>query len=153
MTDPAVRRAERLDEIHRTFALFDSDHDGSITAVELGKVLDALGQSVSAAELRAMVSTVDSDGNGAIEFNEFVALLLPTDSSPSDVTGEDDLRSAFADLDRNHDGQLSVAELKRALRALGDHHSDEDIDALVHKADKDGDGQVSFEEFVTLMNG
>ena len=124
MTDPAVRRVERLDEIHRTFALFDSDQDGSITATELG-----------------------------IEFNEFVALLLPTDQSVSDVTGEDDLRSAFADLDRNHDGQLSVAELKRALRALGDHHSDKDIDALVHKADQDGDGQVSFEEFVRLMNG
>ena len=153
MTDPAVRRVERLDEIHRTFALFDSDQDGSITATELGKVLEALGERVTSAELRAMVSTVDSDGNGTIELNEFVALLLPTDQSVSDVTGEDDLRSTFADLDRNHDGQLSVAELKRALRALGDHHSDKDIDALVHKADQDGDRQVSFEEFVTLMNG
>lgn len=147
------RRAERLAEIKRTFAMFDQDGDGSISADELGLVLEAMGQRVSPAELEAMVRTVDLDSSGTIELNEFAALLLPSDPSMSDVTGEDDLRVAFNDLDRNGDGQLSVSELKRALRALGDRHSDRDIDELVHKADTDGDGQVSFEEFVALMNG
>lgn len=152
MSDSVDRYAERLDEIHRTFALFDRDGDGSISAEELGLVLEALGQPVTAAELHAMVRTLDIDESGTIELAEFAALLIPTDASVSDVTGEDDLRAAFADLDRNHDGQLSVGELKRAMRALGDHHSDKDIDALVHKADQDGDGQVNFEEFVALMS-
>lgn len=152
MIEADRRRAQRLEEIKRTFALFDRDGDGSISADELGAVLEAMGLKVTPAELAAMVRTVDLDESGTIEVNEFAALLLPSDPSASDVTGEDDLRLAFNDLDRDGDGQLSVSELKRAMRALGDRHADQDIDDLVHRADTDGDGKVNFEEFVTLMS-
>jgi len=144
-------RVERLDEIHRTFALFDRDGDGRISADELGEVLRALGQPVTDAELRAMIATVDLDGSGTIEINEFRALFLPQEPSLDATMGDEDLRSAFSDFDRDGDGQISVAELRRALRALGEDVDAEGIEAMVHQADADGDGQVNYEEFARIM--
>lgn len=144
-------RVERLDEIQRTFALFDRDGDGRITAVELGEVLRTLGQPVTDAELAAMIATVDSDDSGTIEFSEFHALFLPTDSSLDATMGDEDLRSAFSDFDRDGNGHISVAELRRALRALGEDVDAEGIEAMVRQADADGDGQVSYEEFARIM--
>lgn len=148
---PSERRSERLQEIHRTFALFDRDGDGCITAAELGEVLNALGQPTTPTELMAMVRTVDLDDSGTIEFNEFMALLLPTEETQSDAVADEDLRSAFDDIDRNGDGRISVAELRGALRALGEHVSVAELDAMIERADTDGDGHVNFEEFARMM--
>lgn len=148
----AVRK-ERLEEIHRTFSMFDRDGDGCISAEELGEVLRALGQPASRAELEAMVHTVDLDGSGTIELNEFMVLFLPTDPSwATQSGGDEDLRSAFADLDRDGDGRLSVAELRRALRALGEHVDERGIEDMVERADSDGDGVVSYDEFARVMS-
>ena len=144
-------RKERLEEIQRTFDLFDRDGDGSITAAELGEVLRTLGQPVTEAELEAMIATVDVDESGTIELHEFHALFLPTEPSMDATLGDEDLRSAFSDFDRDGNGQISVAELRRALRALGEDVDPEGIEAMVRQADADGDGQVSYEEFARIM--
>lgn len=146
-----VARKERLEEIHRTFALFDLDGDGCISASELGKVLAALGQPTSQAELSAMVNTVDVDGSGTIELNEFMALFLPLDPSFVGSANDDDLSSAFQDFDRDGDGRISVAELRRALRALGEEVDSAGVEEMIHRADTDGDGQISYEEFAKIM--
>ncbi len=146
-------RKERLEEIHRTFALFDLDGDGCVSAEELGQVLRALGQSATPAELAAMVRTVDADGSGTIELNEFMALFIPTDPSLSGSGADDDLRQAFQDFDRDGDGRISLAELRRAMQALGEEVDAPGLDEMLHRADADGDGQVDYDEFARIMAG
>ena len=64
---------EQLTEDHITrfkevFSLFDKDSDGYIITNELGTVMCSLKQNPTEAELQDMISEVDADGNGTIDF-------------------------------------------------------------------------------------
>ena len=48
---------------------------GTITTKELGTVMRSLGQNPTEAELQDMVNEVDADGNGTIDFPEFLNLM------------------------------------------------------------------------------
>ena len=49
-------------EIREMFSLFDTNHDGRITAEELGIVLERLGYIISSESLKALVNEIDYDG-------------------------------------------------------------------------------------------
>lgn len=140
---------EHLAECHQAFSLFDKNGDGSISASELGSVMRALGSNPSEEDVAGLISRLDIDGNGTIEFNEFMALMLPNGEEA--LTEEADLLSVFRDLDKNGDGTISADELRFALRALGETMSDDDIDVLLKKTDTDGDGRVNYQEFVRMI--
>ena len=60
--------------MHR--AQHDLNHcAGTITTKELGTVMRSLGQNPTEAELQDMVNEVDADGNGTIDFPEFLNLM------------------------------------------------------------------------------
>jgi calmodulin len=48
---------------------------GTITTKELGTVMRSLGQNPTEAELQDMITEVDADGNGTIDFKEFLDLM------------------------------------------------------------------------------
>lgn len=48
---------------------------GTITTKELGTVMRSLGQNPTEAELQDMINEVDADGNGTIDFPEFLSLM------------------------------------------------------------------------------
>ena len=48
---------------------------GTVTTKELGNVMRKLGQKPTQADLQDMISEVDTDRNGTIEFNEFLVLM------------------------------------------------------------------------------
>jgi calmodulin len=52
-----------------------SDFTGTITTKELGTVMRSLGQNPTEAELQDMINEVDADGNGTIDFPEFLNLM------------------------------------------------------------------------------
>mmetsp|Transcript_404 Transcript_404/g.933 ORF Transcript_404/g.933 Transcript_404/m.933 type:complete len:151 (-) Transcript_404:282-734(-) len=62
-------------ELRDAFAVFDADGSGSISRSELKKLMKNLGQSLSDAELDAMMDEVDTDGNGEIDFSEFKSMM------------------------------------------------------------------------------
>merc|ERR1711924_300017 len=66
---------EQLDEIREAFSLFDSDASGAIDVRELKAAMRALGFEVKNEELKKMVSDIDGDGNGTIEFSEFLTMM------------------------------------------------------------------------------
>ncbi|TVU36813.1 hypothetical protein EJB05_18761, partial [Eragrostis curvula] len=60
---------------------------------------------------------------------------------------------AFSSFDRDNDGKISATELRLCMKAtLGDALSPEDAAALVASVDTDGDGLLSEEEFLKLVN-
>lgn len=63
---------EQLNEFKETFSLFDRDGDGTISTKELGTVMRALGQNPTESELQDMINEVDADGNGTLDFTEFL---------------------------------------------------------------------------------
>ena len=58
-------------------------------------------------------------------------------------------RYNFSLFDANQDGHIDVGELEAVLHELGDVGSAE---KLIGQVDKDGDGMVSFAEFVQMMH-
>merc|ERR1712205_89830 len=66
---------EQMEEIREAFSLFDSDASGAIDVRELKAAMRALGFEVKNEELKKMVSDVDNDGNGTIEFAEFLGMM------------------------------------------------------------------------------
>ena len=69
---------------------------------------------------------------------------------PSSFTGDEimSMKTAFAKLDCNGDGQLSHAEVHAAL---GEMMPEEDIESLLKEMDADGDGQIDYQEFLSGM--
>ena len=53
------------------FSLFDTSGDGFITPAELGAAMRGLGRHVSDAQLQKMVSDVDENGTGWVNFDGF----------------------------------------------------------------------------------
>lgn len=119
---------------------------GTITLEELGTVMRSLGQRPTEAELRDMIAEVDADGNGAVDFAEFLALV---DRKLLDA--EDDLRDAFRVFDADGNGFISLDELRRVMLDLGERLSDEELAQMLLEADGDGDGQINYSEFAKLM--
>ncbi len=68
---PTISR-EKRDELHKDFAYNDKDKDGRIDLVEFRALLTDLEAEVSDQESRVGFQTVDSDHDGAIDFEEFV---------------------------------------------------------------------------------
>merc|ERR1739847_27056 len=66
---------EQMDEIREAFNLFDGDQSGAIDVRELKAAMRALGFEVKNEELKKMVSDIDNDGNGTIEFGEFLQMM------------------------------------------------------------------------------
>ncbi|KAF2608482.1 hypothetical protein F2Q68_00045948 [Brassica cretica] len=139
---------EQISEFKEAFSLFDKDGDGCITTKELGTVMRSLGQNPTEAELQDMINEVDADGNGTIDFPEFLNLMA---KKMKDTDSEEELKEAFRVFDKDQNGFISAAELRHVMTNLGEKLTDEEVDEMVREADVDGDGQIHYEEFVKIM--
>merc|ERR1719453_228489 len=79
----AVRRlsAQEIEDARKVFTRFDADNSNSIDKDELAAVMSSMGAYPTADELQAMIDAADTDGNGTVEFEEFLAILsmMPKD--------------------------------------------------------------------------
>lgn len=139
---------EQIAEFKEAFSLFDKDGDGTISCKELGTVMRSLGQNPSQQELLEMINEVDGDGNGTIDFQEFVEMMA---KKMKDTDSEEEIREAFKVFDKDGSGYIDSSELRQVMTTLGEKLTDEEVDEMIQEADIDGDGQVNYEEFVKMM--
>ena len=88
--------------------------------------------------------------DGRIYFNQFLKIMA---RRLKDVKEDEDnyLKSLFANLDRNKNGLISIHEIRYIVTHFGEDISENDIETIMREADTDGDGLISFEEFMTIM--
>merc|ERR1712007_259423 len=139
---------EQIAEFKEAFPLFDKDGDGTVTTKELGTVMRSLGRNPTEAELQDMINEVDADGNGTIDFPEFLSLMA---RKMKDTDTEEELIEAFKVFDRDGNGFISAAELRYSMTNLGEKLSDIEVDEMIREADLDNDGQINYDEFVKMM--
>ena len=58
------------------FTMYDLDWDGQITAKELHLVLKRLGEECSVHDYSRMIRSVDSDGDGSMNFEDFKMMMV-----------------------------------------------------------------------------
>ncbi|XP_032236103.1 calcium-dependent protein kinase 10 [Nematostella vectensis] len=136
-------------EIKEAFLVFDDNGDGCITATELKKLVTSLGYNITEAELMDMMNQIDSDGNGAIDFPEFLQLMT---KNLQDADPDDTMQETFRVFDRDNNNSIGVEEVQRVLKLLGQDFKDYEVEAMLQGADYDGDGTVGFDDFSRLMS-
>merc|ERR1712192_268119 len=139
---------EQVADFKEVFSLIDKNADGAITIKELGSAMRSMGQSPTKEELQEMIEEVDLNGNGTIEFSEFLTKMAGKMAfSPS----EKEIYDAFRVFDKDGNGFISPAELRYVMTKMGQVITDEEVDQMIQEADLDGDGQVNYREFVKMM--
>ncbi|CAH2046687.1 unnamed protein product, partial [Thlaspi arvense] len=98
---------EQIMEFKEAFCLFDKDGDGCITADELATVIRSLDQNPTEQEIQDMINEIDSDGNGTIEFSEFLNLMA---SKIQETDADEELKEAFKVFDKDQNGYISASE-------------------------------------------
>ncbi|XP_010024216.1 calmodulin-like protein 11 [Eucalyptus grandis] len=66
------------EELKEAFKVFDKDQDGYISPSELRHVMINLGEKLTEEEAQQMISEADLDGDGQVDFEEFVKLMSTT---------------------------------------------------------------------------
>ncbi|XP_022900265.1 troponin C, isoallergen Bla g 6.0201-like [Onthophagus taurus] len=146
---------EQLTMLHQTFDAFDVDRKGYIGIEMIGTILDMLGTQLAGDELDSVISEIDEDGNGEVNFEEFANLaarfLGEEDEDTEAIQLE--LKGAFRLYDRDGNGFITTEVLREILRELDDKLSDDDLDNMIDEIDADGSGTVDWEEFKAVMIG
>ncbi|OWF37197.1 Calmodulin [Mizuhopecten yessoensis] len=140
--------SDQVAEFKEAFDLFDKDGDGKVSAKELGTVMKSLGQNPTEKELVDMINEVDSDGNGTIEFEEFLNMMRVKMNC---VDHQDELHQSFKVFDKDGDGSITKEELRSVMTTLGENLTDAELDSMMAEADLDGDGRIDFNEFKFMM--
>ena len=123
---------------------------GTIDADELGTVMRSMGHQPTEEEIEDMINEADTDGNGTIDFAEFIEMMPKASARDSD-NAEEDMLEAFKVFDSDGNGLISSEELKQIMFNLGEKLTEEEVEEMVKEADIDGDGEINYEEFVRMM--
>mmetsp|Transcript_46728 Transcript_46728/g.138033 ORF Transcript_46728/g.138033 Transcript_46728/m.138033 type:complete len:164 (-) Transcript_46728:32-523(-) len=140
---------EDLQEFKEIFNLVDTDKGGSIGTEELSRLMDTLGIRTTTEELKLMVSEIDENGNGEIDFDEFVQVMcrkVNTDYSA------DEVRKAFKVFSGTaQDGCIRVKDLENALQTYGrEKLSLEEAKNLIAQIET-VDGCFRYDDYVNMM--
>lgn len=142
---------DQLDEFREHFEMFDEDGDGTITTKELGTVMKNLGQNPSQTELKHMISEVDEDGTGDIDFDEFCTLMARQMGLDEPEEEPVDHKEAFKLFDQNSKGNISARELRLVLGDISESLSSDEIDQLIEEIDPDSDGKINYRDFCKTL--
>ncbi|KAG4952959.1 hypothetical protein JHK87_038553 [Glycine soja] len=143
--------AENLseEEIHGLKAMFtniDTDNSGTITYEELRAGLQRLGSKLTETEVRQLMDAADVDGNGTIDYIEFITATMHRHRLERD----EHLYKAFQYFDKDGSGYITRDELETAMKeyGMGDEAT---IREIISEVDTDNDGRINYEEFCTMM--
>merc|ERR1712166_12089 len=136
------------EEMREAWSFFDINEDGCINCDELKSGLDSVGIHLAPWELREMMEIADTDGDHVISFEEYATAYGALSwIRAQGVCGlMHRIIETWKILDTNQSGGVDLEELVAALVPMG---SDEaELRQMVHACDVDGDGIVSFKEFI-----
>merc|ERR1712134_169291 len=115
---------EQIEEIREAFNLFDADNSGAIDVRELKAAMRALGFEVKKEELKKTISDIDNDGNGSIEFQEFLEMMT---------------------------GKMGEKDTREDIEKVFKLFDDDKLQDMINQADRDGDGEINIDEFYRIM--
>eukprot|EP00968_Pinguiococcus_pyrenoidosus_P024432 scaffold4678_cov242-Pinguiococcus_pyrenoidosus.AAC.6 len=161
---------DQKQELREAFELFDSDKTGTIDLHEL-KVLvrhlasavlpgcffltasfdaqmRALGFDIRKQDVLKLVHEVDPHNDGSVTYDQFMEIM--TDKY-AERDPEEEMRKAFRLFDDDQTGKISIKNMRRIARELGENLSEDELQAMIDEFDRDNDGEISEEEFMYIM--
>lgn len=140
---------EQIARLKEVFDNFDVDHSQSIDASELGLVFESMGQRPTEADMQGMIASVDADGSGEIEFNEFIQLMCGKFGGPSFET---DVRNAFHEADPESTGLIAFDDLRALIvESTGGLINASEAEQIIRSISvEDKDGMVQYMKWEEL---
>ena len=139
---------DQIEEYRQAFSLFAKDGNDRVRTRDIGTIMRSVGQFVTDTDLIDMTNKFDMDMNGTIDLDNFLLLMTHV---ASDEDNEEELRAAFRAFDDVGKGFIPAAALRHIMTSLGDKLPEDEVDEMMREANIDSDGQINYEEFVTMM--
>jgi calcium-dependent protein kinase len=89
---------------------------------------------------------IDLDGNGFVDYNEFLTATINRDK----ILSQKNLEMAFQTFDKDGSGKISTSEIMQIFNNA-DLKDQTVFEKIVKDADENGDGEISYDEFKHLM--
>merc|ERR1719295_2376038 len=141
-----TRNVKNLADAQQMFKILDKNGDGLISQEEMR----SCGSRFNATEIEAIFAIGDTNNDGEIDLNEFVAVMCPAAST---VVGRlsksyknlEEIKQGFKKLDRDGDGMISKKEMASAGL------SEQEVVAIFALGDSNNDGEIDLDEFIGVM--
>ncbi|GKV38815.1 hypothetical protein SLEP1_g46684 [Rubroshorea leprosula] len=137
---------EEIQGLKQMFSNMDTDKNGTITYDELKAGLARLGSRLSEAEVKQLMEAADVDGDGTIDYIEFITATMHRHRLERD----EHLYKAFQHFDKDNSGFITMDELEGAMKEYG-MGDDATIKQIISEVDTDNDGKINYDEFCTMM--
>ena len=144
-----VTKDDRDADITAIFNMFDRNKDGKLMNEEIGAFLEAIGREAKEEEIQKIVDVADTDKNGYITIDEFLAYMDDVYVLKPDQI--DDLIQAFKIFDADNSGIISREEFTKILTKFGySQFTPKEIDDIFDMIDSDEDGNINYAEFIDM---
>ena len=160
-----TQESTEVDNAMKLFLVFEQRESGVLSFKEFHEAIREIGLDPSSDQVKRLFNRVDSDGNGRIDFEEFLKLFLLVNKGKKkkDSDEEMDERPEFDEerrkslklmkiFDTDGDGMLSISEWQNVLSRMGMKCSSKEAKALFRNVDSNGDGKVDLDEFMQYLS-
>lgn len=144
---------DTIEKLREIFLSLDDDNSGTLSVEEIDEALiDLQVEEPIRVEMRRLMHEIDVDGSGTVNYTEFIAANI----SKKQYLQEQVCKAAFHIFDVNGDGFICKDDLANLLKSGHQEEgfagiSVEEISEIMKEVDQNGDGRMSFEEFMALM--
>eukprot|EP00929_Paragymnodinium_shiwhaense_P024933 TRINITY_DN15203_c0_g1_i2.p1 TRINITY_DN15203_c0_g1~~TRINITY_DN15203_c0_g1_i2.p1 ORF type:complete len:945 (-),score=237.99 TRINITY_DN15203_c0_g1_i2:154-2988(-) len=157
--------------LEQEFERYDRDKSGTLSVPEISAILVdtdcAPVNKKEQEEMGLLIEAVDRNGDGLIDYSEFLLLVQRIDEKIRGLRFEEevehaltlgfsdsqlrDLRWVFDSIDTDGSGRLDKSEVRIGLAKMDKKVSQQAFDAAFDRLDMDGSGELDFIEFLDFM--
>lgn len=139
-----VLNEEQASEIKECFDLFDTDNTGDIPTKELKVAMRAVGFELEKEQYKKIIREHVDEGVQMIDWQTFLQIMT---KQYCNRDPEEEMLQCFRIFDNGESGKITFKDLKRVAKELGENMTDEEINEMIEETDKDGDNEISMDEF------
>ena len=137
-----------LNKLKKIFYKIDLNLDGKLSKDELEIAFKEAGMEMKNEQLNKVIESIDFDGNGFIEYEEFIRVTLPKEQ----LFTEKNLKNAFDMFDLDKNGTISLNEFKEILgiKTINNKNVNKE---LLKEIPIQGEEEMTFEQFKKIFIG
>ncbi|KAJ1498866.1 Calcium-binding component of the spindle pole body (SPB) half-bridge [Coelomomyces lativittatus] len=133
---------DQKQEVREAFELFDADKDGYLDYHEIKVAMRALGFEGKKSEILKWIKEYEDPSHLQLLGLEDFTKILTEKILARDPMEE--LRKAFQLFDTEKKGKISVKDLRRVAKEVGEVIEEEELQSMIDEFDLDGDGESMY---------